>query len=311
MSKKFIFTEKAFGPERTMSQAQAIDWNRIFNLNSILFMLAGVLCAVVALKGYMLPNQFIDGGVVGVSIILSKKLPVNISIFLLVLNLPFIYIGYKKIGRNFAIQTSLAIVLLAVLINVIPIQPITDTKILAAFFGGFFIGLGIGLAIKSGGVLDGLEVIADYTHKKSGFSTSEIVMIFNTVLILAAAIFFGPEPAMYSIITYFTAMKTSDYIVDGFEEYTALTVISGKHDLIKSIIVNDFQKAISVFKGERGYLPGSFDIKADCDIIMTIVTRLEIHRLKMAVLEADPHAFVYIQSIKEVKGGIIKPKIKH
>jgi uncharacterized membrane-anchored protein YitT (DUF2179 family) len=136
-------------------------------------------------------------------------------------------------------------------------------------------------------------------------------MMFNTCVILGAAYVYGIEPAMYSILTYFTAMKISDYVVDGFEEYTALTVISGKHELMKKIIVQDFNKAISVFKGERGYLPSSFDIKHDCDIIMTIVTRLEIHRIRVAILEADPNAFVFIQSIKEVTGGVIKQKVKH
>ena len=127
---------------------------------------------------------------------------------------------------------------------------------------------------------------------------------------LAAAYYFGLETAMYSILTYFTSLKTSDYVVDGFEEYTALTVISKDHDMVKSIIVNDFNKAISVYKGERGYLPGSFDIKSDCDIVMTIVTRLELHRIKQAIHSADPLAFFYVQSIKEVTGGVVK-KIKH
>jgi uncharacterized membrane-anchored protein YitT (DUF2179 family) len=136
-------------------------------------------------------------------------------------------------------------------------------------------------------------------------------MFINTAVILAAAYQFGLEAGMYSILTYFTAMQISDYVVDGFEEYTALTVLSEKHENIKSIIVNDFNKAISVFKGERGYLPGSFDVKYDCDIIMTIVTRLELHRIRQAILLEDPYAFIYITSIKEVKGGVIKQKVKH
>lgn len=108
---------------------------------------------------------------------------------------------------------------------------------------------------------------------------------------LSAAYYFGLETAMYSILTYFTASRTSDYVVDGFEEYTALTVISKEYELVKSIIVNDFNKAISVYKGERGYLPGSFDVKTDCDIVMTVVTRLELHRIKQAIIKADPAAF--------------------
>lgn len=167
-------------------------------------------------------------------------------------------------------------------------------------------GLGIGLVIRGGGVIDGLEVIAHYTNKKTGFTTSEIILVFNSLVILGAALKFGLETAMYSILVYFTAMKTSDYVVDGFEEFTALNIISKDFDAVKSLIVNDFGKAISVYKGERGYLPGSFNLKYDCDIIMTIVTRLEIHRIKQEVSKIDPDAFFFVQSIKEVKGGIIK-----
>ena len=246
------------------------------------------------------------------SILIYKKWGIPVSLLLIILNIPFVLIGYNKIGKSFAVQTSFAIILLAIAMHFMPIIEVrTDQLVLVALFGGFFIGLGIGLAIKGGCVLDGLEVIADYTHKKSGFSTSEIVMLVNTTLFIIAAVFLGPEKAMFSIVTYFTAMKISDYVVDGFEEYTAMTVISGKHELIKSIIVNDFNKAISVYKGERGYLPTSFDIKTDCDIVMTIVTRLEIHRMRNAILEEDPNAFVFIQSIKEVNGGVIKQKVKH
>lgn len=183
---------------------------------------------------------------------------------------------------------------------------VTEDKLLIAVFGGFLMGLGIGLVIRGGAVIDGLEIIAHYTTKKVAFTTSEIIMLFNSLVIIIAATQFGLETGMYSILVYFTAMKTSDYVVNGFEEFTALTIISGEFDSVKALIVNDFGKAISVFKGERGYLPGTFNIKHDCDIIMTVVTRLEIHRIKQEVSKIDPNAFFYVQSIKEVKGGIIK-----
>lgn len=294
-----------------MSHHDSIDWRRIFSPGSLSFTLIGVICAVVALKGFMIPNHFIDGGITGISILASEKFHINISYLLISLNIPFIIVGYHRIGKSFAIQTSMAVILLVIGLNTLNVPMITDDKILIALFGGFFIGLAIGFIIRSGGVLDGLEVIAHYTNKKSGWSTGEIVMLINTAVILGAVFQFGLEAGMYSILTYFTAMKISDYVVDGFEEYTALTVISQKHENIKDIIVNDFSKAISVFKGERGYLPGSFDVHTKCDIIMTIVTRLEIHRIKKAILEEDPVAFIYINSIKEVKGGIIKQKVKH
>lgn len=272
-------------------------------------MILGVILATIAFKGFMIPNRFLDGGITGLSILLHELMHINIGLALFFLNLPFVYIGYRKIGKTFAIQTMMAIILLVCTIQFVEIEPITHDKVLIAVFGGFFIGLGIGLVIKAGGVIDGMEVLADYTNKKFGFSTSEWVMLFNSLVILIAAINFGIETGMYSIMTYFTAMKTVDYVVDGFEEYTALTILSSKDEDIKSMIVNDFNKAISVYKGERGYLPGSFDIKYDCQIIVTIVTRLEIHRIQLAIKEIDPKAFIYITSIKEVSGGIVKQKV--
>jgi len=288
-----------------------VDWKQIFSFHSILFTLAGVLLASVAFKGFMIPNKFIDGGITGLSIVLHEIFHLNVSLLLVLLNLPFVYIGYLKIDKTFALQTNLTILLLALVIQFLEIEPITHDKVLIAVFGGFLIGLGIGLVIKGGGVIDGVEVLADYTNKKVGFTTSEIVMLFNSGTILAVAYFFGWEAGMYSILTYFTAMKTSDYVVDGFEEYTALTVISGHFEEIKSVIVNDFGKAITVYNGQRGYLPGSFDVKHDTQIIMTIVTRIEIHQIKNAIYATDPFAFIYISSIKEVSGGLVKKKRKH
>lgn len=291
---------------------QKIDFKVIFDPKSILYIILGVLSATVALQGFMIPNHFLDGGVTGISILIHEYFHFPIYLLLLVLNLPFVYIGYKKIGKNFAVQTAVAILLLSISMFFIKIpDAFTNDKLLIAVFGGLLIGLGIGLVIRGGGVIDGLEVLADYTHKKSGFSTSEIILVINSALFLGIAFKFGIEPAMYSILTYYTAMKISDYVVDGFEEFTALTIISKDHEKIKSVIVNDFGKAISVYKGERGYLPGSFDISHDCDIVMTIVTRLEIHRLRQALVEIDPQAFFFVQSIKEVKGGIVNKSGGH
>lgn len=284
-----------------------INWTAVFSPGSLLYILAGVACATLALQGFMIPNHFLDGGVTGISILIHEYFHLPMYVLLTILNLPFLYVGYKKIGKTFAIQTALAIFLLSVLMYFIQIPgAITNDKVLIALFGGFLIGLGIGLVIRGGAVIDGLEVIADYTHKKSGFSTSEIILLINSLLFLTVAFKFGIEAAMYSILTYYTALKTSDYVVDGFEEFTALTVISKNHEEMKSIIVNDFGKAISVYKGERGYLPGNFNIHHDCDIVMTIVTRLEVHRLKQELALADPEAFFFVQSIKEVKGGVTK-----
>jgi uncharacterized membrane-anchored protein YitT (DUF2179 family) len=290
---------------------RTIDWRSIFSVPSIVYTVLGVLCAVVALEGFMMPNHLLDGGVTGLSILAYEFTHINIGLFLLLFNLPFIYMAYRKIGATFAVRALLAIVLLAILMTAITIPVVTSDKILIAVFGGFLIGLGVGLVIRGGAMIDGLEIIAEYTNEKSGFSTSEIILLVNTLIFLTAALELGIETAMYSILTYFTATRTSDYVVDGLEQYTALTVVSKEYEQVKSIIVNDFDKAISVYKGERGYLPSSFDEVYDCDIVMTIATRLEIHQIKQAIVALDPNAFIYVQSIKEVKGGIVKRLREH
>jgi len=290
--------------------SKEIDWKSIFSPSSVIYTVTGVFIAVVALKGFMIPSNFLDGGVTAASILLRGIFHVHFSVFLIILNIPFFYIGYLKISKTFGVQSLMAVLLMAVLMYVVEIPVITTDKILIAAFGGFLIGLGIGLVIRGGGIIDGLEVIAIYSQKKSGFTSSEIIMVINSLVIVGAGFKFGPESAMYSILVYFIAIKTSDYVVDGFEEFTALTVVSKEYEVIKSLIVNDFGKAISVYKGERGYLPGSFHIKHDCEIILTVVTRLEIHRIKNAIYEIDPNAFFYVQSIKEVKGGVIKRPVK-
>jgi uncharacterized membrane-anchored protein YitT (DUF2179 family) len=293
--------------------SKKVNWKQVFALKSIIYTVLGVLSAVIALKGFMIPNHFLDGGVTGFSILLYEITHWNISIFLIAFNLPFIYMGYRKMGSTFAVQTLLAVLLLAATINFLEIPKVTDQKILIAVFGGFLIGLGVGLVIRSGAVIDGLEIVAHYTNKRIGLSTGEIILMTNTILFLLAAFHFGIESAMFSILTYFTAVKTSDYVVEGFEEYTSITIISKEHDAIKRILVMEFNKGISVYKGERGYLPHAFDVKSDADIVMAVVTRLEVHRLKKAILEVDPNAFFYVQRIKEVGGGggIVKKHAAH
>ena len=166
----------------------------------------------------------------------------------------------------------------------------------------------MGLVIRGGGVIDGAEVIAVFTGRRTGFSNSEIIMFINTIIFAVAAFQFGIETAMYSVITYFTATKTTDYVVDGIEEFTAMNIISSQPEEIKSFLVNELGKGITVYKGERGYLPGSFDVRTESDIIVTIVTRLEIKQIQDALIEIDPKAFIYVQSIKEASGGILKAK---
>lgn len=285
-----------------------IDWAKVWKPGNILLILLGVSLAVLAMKGFMIPNRFMDGGLTGISILFHEIFHINISMLMAVLNIPFIWLGYKRIGKTFAFQTTVAVVLLSIGLAFIEIKPITSDKLLIAIFGGILIGTGVGLVIRGGGVIDGIEVVAVFTQRKTGFSNSEIIMLFNTIIFAVAALEFGIETAMYSVITYFTATRATDYVVDGIEEYTAMNIVSGEYEQIKSYLTTEMRKGITIYKGERGYLPDNYEVKADCDIIVIIVTRLEIKQIHDAVTAIDPRAFVYVQSIKEAAGGVLKPK---
>lgn len=285
-----------------------IDWKLVWNFKNFLFIFCGCGLAVLAMKGFMIPNRFLDGGVTGISILLHEIFHINISFLVIGLNLCFVYLGYRNIGKTFAVQTSIAVLILSLGLFFIDIDRITTDKLLIAIFGGILMGSGVGLVIRGGGVIDGAEVIAVFTRRKTGFSNSEIIMLINCVIFGVAALQFGIETAMYSIITFFTATRATNYVVDGIEEYTAMNIVSSQPDEIKNFLVNELGKGITVYKGERGYLPDSFESKTDCDIIVTIVTRLEIKQIQDALIQIDPKAFVYVQTIKEATGGILKAK---
>jgi len=289
-------------------KSDRIDWKYVWSFKNLLHIIAGSGLAVLAMKGFMIPNRFLDGGMTGIAILLHEMFHINISILVIALNLVFIYLGYRNIGKTFAVQTTIAVLILSVGLLFIDINPITTDKLLIAIFGGILMGSGVGVVIRGGGVIDGAEVIAVFTRRKVGFSNSEIIMLINCIIFAVAALEFGIETAMYSVITYFTATRATNYVVDGIEEFTAMNIVSSQHEEIKNFLVNELGKGITVYKGERGYLPGSFDIKTDCEIIVTIVTRLEIKQIQDTLMKIDPKAFVYVQSIKEATGGILKAK---
>lgn len=293
---------------KRVNSKDKVEWKKVWDFKNLLLILIGTSLAVLAMKGFMIPNKFLDGGITGISILLHEIFHINISLLVIVLNLVFVYLGYKRIGKTFAVQTSIAVAMLAAGLLFVDIAPVTQDKLLIAIFGGILMGTGVGLVLRGGAVIDGAEVIAVFTVRKTGFSNSEIIMLINTVIFAVAAIEFGIETAMYSIITYFTATRAINYVVDGIEEFTAMNIISSKQDEIKSLLVKDLGKGITVYKGERGYLPGSFDIRTDCEIIVTIVTRLEIKQIQDSIIQIDPKAFMYVQSIKEATGGVLKPK---
>jgi len=290
---------------------EPIDWKEIFELKNIILNLVGVALITLALKGFMIPNKFLDGGVIGASILIHEITHISFGILVLVLNIPFLFIGKAVLGKTFALQSLITFLMIAGSMTFIDIQPVTSDHLLIALFGGCLIGMGMGFVIRSGAAADGIEILALYTTRKIGLNVSEVIFGINSTLFLCAAWSFGISTALYSIVTYFSAIKSLDYIAQGIEQYTALNIISSKSEEIKSLIVQQFGKGITIIKGERGFLPGTFHEKTDCDIIITVVTRLELLRIKEEVSQLDPHAFMFIQYIKEAKGGILRNRSKH
>ena len=290
---------------------QTIDWKEIFHPKNIILNLVGVVFITLALKGFMIPNKFLDGGIIGISILIHEITPLPFGFLVLGLNLPFLFLGKRLLGKTFAIQSSITFLLLAASMTFIHIEAVTTDRLLIALFGGCLIGIGMGLCIRSGSTADGVEILALLTTRKIGLNVSEVIFAMNTLLFLAAAWSFGIGTALYSIVTYFSAVKSLDYITHGLEQYTSLHIISSKSEMIKFLIVKKFGKGITVIKGERGYLPDTFDLKTDCDIIITVVTRLELLRIKDEIEKLDPNAFMFIQYIKEASGGILRNNQKH
>ncbi|WP_262886610.1 YitT family protein [Flavobacterium sp. xlx-214] len=274
-------------------------------------MLIGILCIAFALKSLLMPNKFFDGGVTGIALLLYKKYHINIALIFIALNIPFLLLGGKLINKSFAIKSIIGVIILGLCLQFIPFPEVSHDKLIVSVFGGFFIGLGVGFGMKSGIALDGIEVLAVYTGKKVGFSMSEIILGINILIFLIAGIFFGLEAAFYSMLTYFVASKTIDYVVEGFEEFTGVTIISSKSEEVKQFLVLQMGKGITVYKGERGFMKDSFEVSTETDIVYTVVTRLEVRKLKSAIHEIDEKAFIFSSSIKETAGGILKKKHAH
>ena len=273
-----------------------------------LYAIAGILFATFALKSFLVPNHFIDGGVTGISLFLHEVFHINIAAVIILTNLPFIIMGGIQVNKWFAIKSLVCISLFAISLLYIPFPIVTNDNLLISIFGGFFLGLGIGLAMRAGFALDGIEVLALYTLKRTSFKISEIILGINVVIFILAAFHFQLSIALYAMLTYFVATRTIDYVVEGLEEYTGVTIISGHSEIIKEKLVKDFGRGITIYKGERGYLKESYETRNDCDIIFAVVTRFEVRRMRIMVQEIDSKAFVFTNAIREVAGGVLKKK---
>ncbi len=276
-------------------------------LTESFLILLGVLSASFGLGAFLLPNSFLDGGVMGISLITTELTGISLSVLIVVLNIPFILIAYSTISRSFAVKSILAIVLLAFAVHIIPFPSVTDDKLLISVFGGFFLGLGIGLAVRGGSVIDGTEVLAVYISKKTPLSIGDIILIFNIVIFSVAAYVFSIETALYAILTYLSASKTVDFVVAGIEEYVGVSIISEHNEEIRLVIIEKLGRACTIYSGKKGYAPRGEKLK-DTDIVYTLMTRLEISKLQTEIDKIDKDAFVIMHSVKDAKGGMIKKR---
>ncbi len=283
----------------------------IRELGNVIFIILGILSAGMGLKGFLLSSRFIDGGVTGISMLLADVVGLPLSVWLLIINLPFIAVGYRQIGKMFAIKSALAIAGLAICLLIVPYPDIAPDKLFTAVFGGFLIGAGIGLAIRGGAVLDGTEVAALLVSRSSHLlKVGDVILILNIFIFLTAAFFLGVESALYSILTYVAASKTIDFLLHGIEEYTAIIIISQKYEEIKDAIINRLHRGVTVYQGHGGLgSRGVSDI--DQEILYCVVTRLEIGSIKQVVREIDSAAFITTHSLSDVEGGLIKKSALH
>jgi uncharacterized membrane-anchored protein YitT (DUF2179 family) len=279
------------------------------NLKDFILISLGIFAASFGFKGFLLTNNFIDGGATGISLLVSHLTKIPLALLILLVNAPFVFLAYRMLGNQFAFKTALAISGLSICIATVTFPNITDDFLLVAIFGGFFLGAGIGLSVRGGAVIDGTEVLAIFLSRKLGTTIGDIIVIINVLIFSAAAYFLTIEIAMYSMITYLAASKTLDFVVDGIDEYVGVTVIATHTEEIRQMIINTMGRGVTVYHGKNGY--GKSGETKEIDIVYTVITRLELSKLTTEIEKIEPRAFVVMNSVKDTKGGMIKKKPLH
>lgn len=298
-------TSRSIENIQRMRAAKRLRKNISNHFRDGLQMLLGVLSAGFGLRSFLMPNGFIDGGVMGISLLVNRETEIALSILIVVINIPFLLLGYRQISRGFSIRSILAITTLALAVAFIPYPVVTNDNLLVSVFGGFFLGLGIGLTIRGGGVIDGTEVLAIYLNRRTSLSVGDFILIFNILIFAIAAYLLSIEVALYSILTYLSASKTVDFILEGIEEFTGVTIISNRSRQISDMIQNQLGRGLTIYTGKRGF-GKSGESTNTSDIIFTVITRLEVNRLTTEIEKIDRKAFIVMQSIKDTRGGMVK-----
>lgn len=276
------------------------------NFKNLFLIVLGIFSASFGFKGFLLTNNFIDGGATGISLLLAAITDFPLYVFIIGVNIPFIFLGYRIMGKRFAIKTALAIIGLALCVAFVPFPDVTNDDLLVAIFGGFFLGAGIGLAIRGGAVIDGTEILAIFLSRKFAATIGDIIILINIIIFSFAAYLLSIEIALYSMITYISASKTLDFIIEGIEEYIGVTIISSQSDTIKEMIIEKLGRGVTIYKGQGGYAKkGSSN---EIDILYTVITRLELNKLNTEIEKIEPNAFIVMNSIKDIRGGMIKKR---
>jgi uncharacterized membrane-anchored protein YitT (DUF2179 family) len=280
------------------------------NIKDTFLITTGIFSASFGFKGFLLTNHFIDGGATGISLLVSALTLIPLWVLIVCVNIPFVILGYKVIGRQFAIKTILAIAGLAICLATVNFPNVTNDNLLVAIFGGFFLGAGIGLSVRGGAVIDGTEVLAIFLSRKLGTTVGDIIILINIVIFSAAAYLLSIEIALYSMITYLAASRTLDFIIEGIEEYIGVTIVSSHSEEIRLMITNKMGRGVTVYNGKRGF--GKRGESREADIIYSVITRLELNKMNTEIEKIDPNAFVVMNSVKDTKGGMIKKRpLKH
>lgn len=274
------------------------------NINKILFMLLGSILVSIGLEIFLIPNDIIDGGMTGISIMASHLTKVQLGVFIFLFNLPFFVVGYKQIGKTFALSTLFSVICLSIGVTLLhPIPGITQDTLLATIFGGIILGVGVGLIIRNGGSLDGTEIIAIILDKRSAFSIGEIVMFFNLFILGSSGFIFGWDRAMYSLIAYFIAFKTIDITVQGLDESKAVIIVSDKNKDISEAIIDRLGRGLTFLEGKGAYSGN------EISVIYVVLSRLEIAKLKNIVNGFDEDALITITSVEGAGKKYLKKAI--
>ncbi len=304
--KEAFSSQQPYSAFRLAKAFRALKINVVRSFKDLILVSAGIASAAFGLESFLIPNSFIDGGATGISLLINTVTGIPLYALLILVNLPFVFMAYIVINRQFAFKTALAITGLAICVATVHFPEITKDPLLVAVFGGFFLGAGIGLSIRGGAVIDGTEVLAIFLSRKFSTTIGDIIIMVNIVIFSAAAYFLSVETALYSMITYLAASKTLDFVIEGIDEYMGVTIISLHSDEIRQMIINEMGRGVTVYKGKKGY--GRNGETKEFDIIYTVLTRLELSKLNTEIQTLDPHAFVVMSSVKDTKGGMVKKR---